>query len=312
MKRVAIIGSGNVGANTAFFIAENRSAHVTLVDTQSGLSTGKALDMMEAGPIRGYASRLTGTDDINAIRGHDVVVLAAGRVRKPGENRIDLYLDNAKIAAKLCAQIRELAPHAVVINVVEPVDSLTMLIQESLGFNRFKVLGVGGLLDGTRLRYAVSQAVGVAPREVTGLVIGPHRHSMLALKDTIRVSGVPAVSLLGEERLDAIIAEMREAGDTILDMAQHHTAYWAPSAATARLVHSVVLDTRAVLSVSLRLEGEYGVSGLALSVPALIGSDGALKILDVGLTSPEQTAFLSAVGELRAAVDLAKSRLVAR
>jgi malate dehydrogenase len=312
MKRVGIIGSGNVGANTAFFIAENRTAHVTLVDIREGLSTGKALDMMEAGPIRGYGSRLTGADDLAAISGHDVIVLAAGRVRKPGENRIDLYLENAKVVAQICARIRELAPYAVVINVVEPVDSLTLLAQETLGFDRFKVLGVGGSLDGTRLRYLVAKAVGVSPREVSGLVIGPHRHSMLAVKDTIRVSGIPAAFLLGKERVDALIEEMRGAGDTILDMAQHSTSYWAPSAATARLVHAVVVDTRPVMSVSVRLEGEYGVSGLCVSVPAVIGKDGVQRIVDVGLDDAEQTAFLAATAELRKAVEQEKARQVAR
>ena len=312
MKRVGIIGSGNVGANTAFFIAENRTAHVTLVDIREGLSTGKALDMMEAGPIRGYGSRLTGADDLAAISGHDVIVLAAGRVRKPGENRIDLYLENARVVAQICARIRELAPYAVVINVVEPVDSLTLLAQETLGFDRFKVLGVGGSLDGTRLRYLVAKAVGVSPREVSGLVIGPHRHSMIAVKDTIRVSGIPAAFFLGEERVEALIEEMRGAGDTILDMAQHSTSYWAPSAATARLVHAVVVDTRPVMSVSVRLEGEYGVSGLCVSVPAVIGKDGVQKIVDVGLGDAEQTAFLAATSELRKAVEQEKARQVAR
>jgi malate dehydrogenase len=312
MKRVGIIGSGNVGANTAFFIAENRTAHVTLVDVREGLSTGKALDMMEAGPIRGYGSRLTGADDIAAISGHDVIVLAAGRVRKPGEKRIDLYLENAKIVAQVCARIRELAPYAVVINVVEPVDSLTLLAQETLGFDRFKVLGVGGSLDGTRLRYLVAKAVGVSPREVSGLVIGPHRHSMLAIKDTIRVSGIPAAFFLGEERVAALLEEMRGAGDTILDMAQHSTSYWAPSAATARLVHAVVVDTRPVMSVSVRLEGEYGVSGLCVSVPAVIGKDGVHKIVDVGLNDAEQTAFLAATADLRSAVEQEKARQIAR
>jgi len=312
MKRVGIIGSGNVGANTAFFIAENQTAHVTLVDVRQGLSTGKALDMMEAGPIRRYGGRLSGADDIAAISGHEVVVLAAGRVRKPGENRIDLYLDNSKIVTELCARIRELSPYAVVINVVEPVDSLTLLAQETLGFDRFKVLGVGGSLDGARLRYLVAKAVGVSSREVSGLVIGPHRHSMLPLKDTIRVSGVPATFFLGEERVNALIEEMRGAGDAILDMAQHSTSYWAPSAATARLVHAVVVDTRAVMSVSVRLEGEYGVSGLCVSVPAVIGKDGVQRIVDAGLSDSEQTAFLAATAELRSAVEQEKARRMAR
>jgi malate dehydrogenase len=144
------------------------------------------------------------------------------------------------------------------------------------------------------------------------MVIGPHRRDMLALKDTIRVTGVPAVSLLGEERLNAIIEQVRGAGDAILEMAQHSTAYWTPSAAIARLVHAVVVDTRSVMPVSLRLEGEYGVTGLAVSVPAVVGHDGVQRILDVNLTDSEQRSFLSATAELRAAVEEKKARLVAR
>lgn len=312
MKRVGIIGSGNVGANIAFFIAENRTAHVTLVDIQPGLSTGKALDMMEAGPIRGYDSQLAGADDLSAISHCDVVVLAAGRVRKPGESRIDLYLDNSKIVVPLCSRIRELAPHAVVINVVEPVDSLTQLATEQLGFHRFKVLGVGGSLDGTRLRYLVSQALGVSSREVSAMVIGPHGKNMVVLKDTIRVSGIPAAFFLGEERLAAIVEEMRGAGDLILQLAQRSTSYWAPSAATARLVDAVITGTRAVMSVSVRLEGEYGVTGLCVSVPAVVSTDGVKRIIDAGMTDSEQTAFLAATAELRAAVEQEKARRVAR
>jgi malate dehydrogenase len=135
---------------------------------------------------------------------------------------------------------------------------------------------------------------------------------MLPVKDTIRVSGVPATFFLGEERVDSLIEEMRGAGDTILDMAQHSTSYWAPSAATARLIHAVVVDTRAVMSVSVRLEGEYGVSGLCVSVPAVIGKDGVQRIVDVGLSGSEQKAFLAATAELRSAVEQEKARRMAR
>lgn len=252
MKRVAIIGGGNVGTNAAFFLAENGTASVTLVDVKEGVPTGKALDLMEAGPLRGYDTGIHGTNDIEKIAGSDVVLVAAGRVRRPGEDRSDLYKDNAATVRAICADIKRLAPGAVVVNVVEPIDSLTLLIHEELGGDRRRVLGVGGLLSSTRIRYLVSSALGVSPREVTALIVGPHRQSMVVLQDSIRVSGIPAAQLLGEERLAAIVEEARGAGDAILQMAQHSTAYYAPSAAVCALVEAVVRDTHAILPVSVR------------------------------------------------------------
>jgi malate dehydrogenase len=301
VKHVSIVGGGNVGTNTAFFVAENRAASVTLVDVRAGITTGKALDLMEAAPIRGYDTKIQGADSIGAIEGSDVVVIAAGRVRRPGEERTDLYRDNAQTVAAICEQIGKLAPRAVVINVVEPVDLLTLLAQETLGFERFRVMGVGGLLSSTRIRYLVSHAFGVSPREVTALVIGPHRKSMVFLRDTIRISGVPAAQLMDARTLDRLIEEAREAGDTILTLAQRSTAYYAPSAAAAALVEAVVRDTHAVLPVSIRCQGEYGVADLAVGVPAMVGAGGVERVIDVALSAEEQQAFRAAVAELTAA-----------
>ena len=301
MKHVSIVGGGNVGTNTAFFVAENRAASVTLVDVRPGITTGKALDLMEAAPIRGYDTKIKGSDSIDAIAGSDVVVLAAGRVRRPGEERTDLSRDNAATVAGICAQITKLAPKAIVINVVEPVDLLTLLAQETLGAERFRVMGVGGLLSSTRLRYLVSHAFGVSPREVTALVIGPHRKSMVFLRDTIRISGVPASQLMDAGALDRLIEQARAAGDTILTLAQRSTAYYAPSAAAAALVEAVVRDTHAVLPVSIRCQGEYGVSDLAVGVPAMVGAGGVERVIDVAPSDAEQRAFRAAVAELTAA-----------
>jgi len=302
MKRVGIIGSGNVGANSAFFIAENRTASVTLVDIKEGLSAGKALDMLEAGPIRHYDTDIRGENDIEKIRDSDVVVLAAGRVRAPDQSRDALYKENARLALQLCAEIKRLAPGAVVINVVEPVDMITLLAQKTLGFDRMRVMGVGGLLSSTRLRYIVSNSLGVSSREVTGMVIGPHRPSMVFLRDTIRVSGIPADKLLPPEKLDAIVGEVRKAGDAILQMAQRSTAYYAPSAAVAALVEAIVRDTKAILPVSIRLHGEYGVDDIAVSVPAQIGEKGVEKIVSIKMGPEEEKQFMDAVNELSASL----------
>jgi malate dehydrogenase len=301
MKRISIIGAGNVGTNTAFFIAEKRAAKVLLVDIKDGVAAGKSLDLMEAGPVRDYVTSIRGTVKIDDIAGSDVVIITAGRVRKPGERREDLYRDNAPTVRAIAEDIRRLAPAAVVINQVEPIDLLTLLIQETLGADRMKVIGVGGLLTSTRIRYLVSNALGVSSREVTGLIIGPHHSSMVFLRDTIRVSGIPAAALLGEARLGELIEEARTAGDKILDLAQRSTSFYAPGAAAAMLVDAIVGNTRALLPVSVRCEGEYGITGLAIGVPAYIGEQGVTGILQLKLSDADREAFDKAAAELKSA-----------
>lgn len=305
MKQVSIIGSGNVGANCAFFIAENRTASVTLVDVRKGLSTGKALDISEAGPIRHYNTKTRGADDIEAIRASDVVVIAAGRVRRPGESREDLYYDNIQPLPRICADIKEFAPDAVIINVIEPVDMTTLLAQSLLSFDRRRVLGIGGLLSSTRLRYLVSSTLGVSPREVTGMVIGPHDPDMIIMQNTIRISGIPADKLLTREQLDSIVAEVRKSDDTILYMAQRSTAFYAPSAAIAALADAILRDTKVILPVSVRLEGEYGQTGLAVSVPARIGAQGMESVVHVEMSAGEMAEFRNAAAALRASLERA-------
>jgi malate dehydrogenase len=187
------------------------------------------LDISEAGPIRSYDTEIRGENSIEKISGSDIVVIAAGRVRAPDQSRDELYKDNAPLAVQICQDIKRLAPNAVVINVVEPVDMITLLAQKTLGFDRMRVLGVGGLLSSTRLRFLISSSLGVSPRQVTGMVIGPHRPSMVILKDTARVSGIPAEKLIEPNQFDSILDQVRHAGDAILQMAQRSTAYYAPS-----------------------------------------------------------------------------------
>jgi malate dehydrogenase len=305
MKQVSIIGSGNVGANCAFFIAENRTASVLLVDVKPGLSIGKALDISEAGPIRHYGTWIRGADDIRAIRGSDIVVIAAGRVRKPGESREDLYRDNGQQVERICPDIREFAPDAVVINVIEPVDMTTFLAQKILGFDRMRVLGIGGLLSSTRLRYLISRTLGVSPRDVTGMVIGPHHADMVVLRNTVRISGIPAEKLLTEAQFDSIITEVSKADDTILYMAQMSTAFYAPSAAIAALADAIARDTKAILPVCVRLNGEYGLSDMAVSVPAQIGGHGVERVVSVDMNAAETEQLKNAIAGLRASMNRA-------
>ena len=298
MSQVSILGSGNVGANTAFFIAETGVEEVLLYDLQEGLAAGKALDMMEAAPIRKYRNRLRGALRMEEIAGSEIVVIAAGRVRRPGMKREDLFAENRALAGELAPRVAELAPEAVVIVATEPVDPITREFVRASGFPRERVLGVGGCLDATRLRYAVARALGVSMEDVSALVIGRHSGSLLALPRYCSVSGVPLTQLLPPQRIEALIAETAGAGDLIVQMAQRSSAFYAPSAAVADIVNSVHMDLRRVLCVSLVLKGEYGLSGVALSLPAVVGRGGVRRVLTPRLTGEELAALRRSGAEL--------------
>jgi malate dehydrogenase len=299
MGRVTIVGSGNVGANTAFFIAEKGVADVTLYDINEGMSSGKALDMMEAAPIRNYRTKMKGSDSIDCIEGSDVIVVAAGSVRKPKMRREDLFGDNASIVIELARRIKQFAPQSKVVVVTEPVDLLTTVFTVESGFPREKVLGLGGILDSTRLNYSIARDLGISTENVSALVIGRHDKDMIALPAYTTVSGVPVLQLMHADRFESLVHETKGAGDFIVDMAKKASAYYAPSASAAELVDSICRDCNRVLSVSVLLMGEYGIEGVALSIPAVVGKDGVKKILLPKLEEEELSQFRTSAEEMK-------------
>jgi malate dehydrogenase len=312
VSQVSILGSGNVGANTAFFIAETGIEDVLLYDIQDGLAMGKALDMMEAAPIRKYRNRLRGATGLEEIAGSETVVLAAGRVRKPGMKREDLLVESRRLVAELAPQVARLAPEAVVVVATEPVDPITHEFVRHSGFPRARVLGVGGCLDATRLRFGIARELGVSMENVSAMVIGRHSDSMLVLPRYCSVSGVPLTQLLPAERIQALARETAGAGDLIVQMAQRSSAYYAPSAAAADLANAVHMDLGRVLCVSLLLEGEYGLRGVALSLPAVIGRGGARRVLTPKLTEEERAALERSARELAGLAGAAEADAAAR
>jgi malate dehydrogenase len=293
MKKVSVIGSGNVGVNSAFFIAEMAAANVTLIDIQEGISTGKALDLMEAAPIRSYRTRIDGSDDLASISGSDIVVLAAGKVRTPGHDRAEHLEENAALVRELGRKITDLASESVVVIATEPVDAMVKIFTEETGFDRRKVIGIGGVLDCTRMAHFVAEELGVSPRDVTAMVIGSHTKRMVPVPEFTRVNGIPVGMLLDEGSVSRIVENTRLAGSIIVDLAKRSSAYYAPSAAIAQVVEAVALDTKKVLSVSVLLEGEYGVEGIALSIPCLVGKEGVEKIMDVEFGDAVSEQFLA-------------------
>lgn len=299
MPEISIIGSGNVGANTAFFIAEQNTANVALFDVREGLARGKALDMMEAAPIRRYQGRLDAEDTLSGVSGSEIIVVAAGKVREPGMKRDDLFKANYPIIVEMAPQIAKLAPAAKVLIATEPVDLITTVFARRAAMPRTQVMGVGGFLDATRLRYLIAKELAVSAETVSALVIGRHSPSMVALPDYCNVSGVPLTQLLSRERIQALIEETREAGDLIVSMAQRSSAYYAPSAAVAEMVNAIYRDLGRVIPVSLVLNGEYGLSGIAMSLPAIIGRSGVVRVLEPRLTPQDRERLERAAEEER-------------
>lgn len=299
MARVGIIGSGNAGANTAFFIAEKGVSEVLLHDIKEGLSKGKALDIMEAAPVRSYRTRITGTDSLDEVLECPVLVIAAGSIRTPEMARDDLFDKNVEILRELGKRLEGRRDDLNVIVVTEPVDPMTTILTELSGLPREHVMGVGGLLDSTRLRFALARDLDVSVADVSALVIGRHNEQMIGLPGYATVSGVPVLNLMNGDHFDGLMAEVRGAGDFIVGLAKRSSSYYAPSAAVSELVDALVRDMRRLMSVSILLKGEYGVEGVAMSIPAIIGRSGVERVFLPKLGDRELDRFRSSARDMK-------------
>lgn len=291
MKKVSIIGAGNVGATAAFYIGEKNFADVMLIDIVEGRAKGKALDLMEAAPVRDYDAKIDGSDNIENIANSEVVVVTAGHVRKPQMSRLDLLEQNAKVIGPIIGKIKQYAPEAKIIVVTEPVDALSCYVWKKGGFKRNQVIGMTGVLDTTRLREFISKELQVSTADTTALVMGGHHDYMVILPRYARVEGVPITQLLPKERITNIIRRTREAGSEILSYLKTSTAHYAPAAAIAEIAEAIVKDSKRLLCISACLEGEYGIKDLCLGVPAIIGANGVEKVIELKLTLEEKQEF---------------------
>ncbi len=290
---IGIIGSGNVGANTAFFLAEKGVDHVTLFDIQDGLAQGKALDMMEAAPIRGYRTVISGTNDPQDAVNADIVIITAGSVRKPGMDREALFQANKDIIIDYAQKIT--GPDTRVIIVSEPVDLLTTLFARHSSLSAEKIMGLGGILDATRLQFLIADELGVSMENVAAQVVGRHSDDMIILQDYCCVSGVPIAQFLSAETIENLFDQTRKAGGLIVELAGRASAYYGPSAVAADLAEAISRDTGRVLSVSRMLSGQFSITKAALSLPCIINRAGAARILEPRLDDDQiQTLKTSA------------------
>jgi malate dehydrogenase len=300
MAKVSVIGAGNVGATAALHVASGGyAAEVTLVDIVEGMPAGKALDLFEASPIVAADCRLTGSNDFAAIAGSDVVVVTSGLPRKPGMSRDDLLLANAEIVGGVARQIREHAPRSIVVMVSNPLDVMAYHAMKVTGFPRERVMGMAGVLDSARFRSFLAAEIGVSVGDVAAMVLGGHGDSMVPLTRYANVSGVPVTELLPKEALDRIVQRTRNAGAEIVALLKTGSAFYAPGLSVAAMVEAILRDSKRLLPAAAYLTGEFGISGVFLGVPVVIGRGGVERIVQLKLTDEEQRALERSAGEVR-------------
>jgi malate dehydrogenase len=275
---------------------------IVLADVIEGLPQGKALDLTEAGPIRGYDATVTGSNDFAAIAGSDVVVVTAGLARKPGMSRLDLLAKNAAIMTDVCGHILRYAPDSVVITVTNPLDVMTYTAFKKLGVPAPRVVGMAGCLDSARLRAFVAMELGVSAKNVDTMVLGSHGDDMVPLPQYTTVSGIPITKLLAPDRIDAIMKRTRNGGGEIVALLKTGSAYYAPGASAARMVQSIIRDERQLLPCSAYLTGQYGLNDIYIGVPVRLGKNGVEDITELALSEEERAALHKSADEVRTGI----------
>ncbi len=303
--RLVVLGAGNIGGTLAQRLAEaDLAREVVLVDIVEGLPQGKALDIQESAPIVGFSTRVTGSTSLDALAGADIVIETAGLARKPGMSRSDLLEKNASIVRGHALAVKQHAPNAVVVVVTNPVDVMTFWFRKVSGLPPARVFGESGTLDTARFRTFVALELGVAPRDVTGFVLGTHGDTMVPLLSLTSVSGVPLTQLVAPERLAAIVERTKKGGGEIVELLKMGSAYYAPSAAQAELVAAIARDEHRLVPVTAHLQGEFGLRDLCIGVPVLLGRNGVEKIVEVPLSPDERRAFETSAAAVRSDLDL--------
>ncbi len=300
--KISVIGSGNVGATAAVFLAKKELGDIVLVDVVEGLPQGKVLDMMQAAPLQGFESIILGSNDYRDTAGSELVVITAGLARKPGMSRLDLLKKNAAIVRSVVEEVVKYSPQAKIIMVTNPLDVMTCLALKVSGFERNRVLGMGGVLDSSRLRYFLAREMNVPVRETSALVIGMHSELMLPLPEHCLVSGKPVTEIISRERIAALLERTRKAGAEIVGLLKTGSAYVAPAASIAEMGEVIIRDKKNILPASVYLEGEYGLEGICIGVPARLGKNGVEEIVRLELNAEEKATLNKSAAEIKEAL----------
>src|SRR6516164_8973919 len=290
-KKVTIVGSGNVGATAAHWIASKELADVVLIDIIEGVPQGKVLDLLEAMPIERRDSHIIGTQDYRDTMNSDIVVITAGMPRKPGMSRDDLLNTNHNIMKAVVGEAVRYSPHCILIIVSNPLDAMAQAAYKMSGFPRERVIGMAGVLDSARFRTFIAEELKVSVENVTAFVLGGHGDTMVPLTRYSTVAGIPLPELLDAARLEQLVQRTRDGGAEIVKYLKTGSAYYAPSAAVTEMVESILKDKKKILPCAAFLEGEYGINGLYVGVPCKLGSAGIEEIIQIKLSADEQVAL---------------------
>jgi len=307
--KVTVIGAGNVGATLVQRLAEMEAANeIVVVDIPmtEGMPAGKALDLLESGPVVGYDTRITGTTSYEPTAGSDIVVITAGIPRKPGMSRDDLLNTNAKIVASVTENVVKFSPNCILIIVSNPLDAMCQVALKTSKFPKHRVIGMAGVLDSARMRWFIAEALDVSMESVHAMVLGGHGDTMVPMPRFSTVSGIAITELLSKEKIDAINQRTRDGGAEIVKLLKTGSAYYAPSAAAAEMVESILKDKRKILPCAALLEGEYGVEGVFVGVPCKLGLRGIESIIQLNLTVEERAALLKSAGAVKELVGALK------
>ena len=300
--KIALIGGGNIGGVLAEQIAYRELGDVVIFDVVEGLPQGKALDMAEGAPLVGADVDIQGANDYTGIAGADLVIITAGLARKPGMSRDDLLNTNLKIMKQVAEGVRDNAPDATVIVISNPLDAMVYTFKEVSGFPKNRVVGMAGVLDSARFRAFVAWELGVSVEDVSALVLGGHGDTMVPLVRYCTVAGVPVAQLMSKERIDAIVERTKGAGGEVVGLLKTGSAFVSPALSAIEMAESILKDKKRVLACACELDGEYGVDGLYVGVPCVLGAGGVERVIEVELNAEEKKLFDASVEHVRSLV----------
>jgi len=303
-KKVTVVGSGNVGAEVAQRLVDRQMADVVMVDIVEGVPQGKALDMLESGPIEGYDVKIRGTNDYAETANSDLVVITAGFARKPGMSRDDLLRKNYEVVKGVTEQVAKNSPEAILIVVTNPLDAMVQTAFRVSGFPKNRVIGMAGVLDTARYRTFIAEALNVSVQDVHGFVLGGHGDTMVPVPRYTSVAGIPVEDLMPREQLEAIIKRTRNGGAEVVNLLKTGSAFYAPSSAVLEMVDSIFADRKKILPCTVYLEGEYGIHGVFVGVLVKLGVRGVEDIVEIKLTPEEHAALHRSAAAVRELVDI--------
>lgn len=303
-SKIGLVGAGNIGGTLALLAGLKELGDIALVDIMEGIPEGKALDIIQGSTVEGYDAAITGSSDYAALKGADVIIVTAGVARKPGMSRDDLIGINTKVMKAVGAGIKATAPDAFVICITNPLDVMVGVLRDASGLPHNKMVGMAGVLDSARFRYFLSEEFGVSVEDVTAFVLGGHGDTMVPLIRYSAVAGIPVPDLIKmgwstQEKIDAIIQRTRDGGAEIVGLLKTGSAFYAPASSAIQMAEAFLKDKKRVLPCAAWCDGPYGLEGLYVGVPAVIGAGGVERVVEIELNGEEKTLFDKSVDHVR-------------